>query len=161
VRRPQAGHRIAAPTPETGLSGPLKSSKWLVLVIGSSTSHYRIVEKLGEGGMGVIYKAKDTTLEPTVALKFLAAHLLDDEEAKERFLREDKAVAALQHPNICTVHEIGDVDRQPFMAMAFIEAPQVFVGHFVYEPCDIRPAGPARPRPRHPSTGSRDRCACR
>jgi serine/threonine protein kinase/Tol biopolymer transport system component len=91
------------------------------LIIGSSISHYRIVEKLGEGGMGVVYKAEDTKLERTVALKFLAQHLLDDDEAKERFLREAKAAAAIDHPNICHVHEIGEEDGKTFIAMAYLE----------------------------------------
>ncbi len=71
--------------------------------------------------MGVVYKAEDTTLERTVALKFLAQHLLDDEEAKERFLREAKAAAALDHPNICTVYEIAEADGKTFIAMAYLE----------------------------------------
>ena len=90
-------------------------------MVGSTISHYRIVEKLGEGGMGVVYKAEDTKLERTVALKFLAAHLLNDEEAKQRFLREAKAAAALHHPNICPVYEIDEVDGKTFLAMAFLE----------------------------------------
>jgi serine/threonine protein kinase len=93
----------------------------LANVVGSTISHYKILDKLGEGGMGVVYKAEDTNLERTVALKFLAAHLLNDPEAKQRFLREAKAAAALHHPNICTVHEIDDADGKTFLAMAFLE----------------------------------------
>ena len=88
-------------------------------MVGQSISHF--VEKLGEGGMGVVYKAEDTKLERTVALKFLAQHLLNDDEAKERFLREAKAAAALDHPNICTVYEIADVDGKTFISMAFLK----------------------------------------
>ena len=71
--------------------------------------------------MGVVYKAEDTRLDRTIALKFLAAHLLNDDEAKERFLREAKAAAALHHPNVCPVHEIDEVDGKTFLAMAFLE----------------------------------------
>ena len=86
-------------------------------MVGQTISRYRIVE----GGMGIVYKAEDTTLERTVALKFLAQHLLNDEEAKERFLREAKAAAALSHPNICTVYEIAEVDGKTFIAMEFVK----------------------------------------
>ena len=94
-------------------------------MIGQTISHYRIVEKLGEGGMGVVYKAEDTRLDRTVALKFLAAHLLDDEAHKARFLREAKAAAALDHPNIATIHEIDEANGQAFLAMAYIEGPSL------------------------------------
>ena len=90
-------------------------------MIGRTISHYRIVEKLGEGGMGVVYKAEDTKLERIVALKFLAAHLLNDQEAKQRFLREAKSTAALHHPNICTVFEVAEEDGRTFLAMAYLE----------------------------------------
>ena len=91
------------------------------MTAGSTISHYRIVEKLGEGGMGVVYKAEDTALERPVALKFLANHLLNDVEAKERFLREAKAAAALHHPNVCPVYEIAEADGKTFLAMAFLK----------------------------------------
>jgi hypothetical protein len=91
------------------------------LVIGSTISCYKIVEKLGEGGMGVVYKAEDTKLNRQVALKFLAQHLLDDAEVKERFLREAQATTALHHANVCPVHEIDEVDGKTFLAMAFLK----------------------------------------
>ena len=90
-------------------------------MIGETISHYQVTGEIGEGGMGVVYKAQDTKLERTVALKFLAAHLLSDEEAKKRFIREAKAAAALDHPNICTVHEIDEVRGKTFIAMAYLE----------------------------------------
>ena len=84
-------------------------------------SHYRLLEKIGEGGMGVVYKALDTNLNRTVALKFLATHLTEDPKARERFRREAQAAAAVDHPNICTVYEIDEVDGQIFIAMAYVE----------------------------------------
>ena len=90
-------------------------------MVGSTISHYKITEKLGEGGMDVVYKAEDTKLERTVALKFLAAHLLNYDEAKERFSRETKAAAARDRPNISTVYEIDDSEGKTFIAMSFVE----------------------------------------
>ena len=92
-------------------------------MIGRTISHYKITEKLGEGGTGVVYKAEDRKLRRTVALKFLSPKALDDEEEKARFLREAQAAALLDHPNIAAVYDIDEVDGQTFIAMAFIDGP--------------------------------------
>ena len=90
-------------------------------MVGKIISQYRVIEELGRGGMGVVYKAQDTKLDRLVALKFLPPHLSASEQDKARFIQEAKAASALNHPNVCTIHDIQEHGGQMFIVMEFVD----------------------------------------
>src|SRR6516165_12506991 len=108
-----------ASPPPPGDTRPVSNS--IDPLAGRVLSHYKIDERLGAGGMGVLYRATDLKLGRAVAIKLLARHLVSDQTAKARFVREARAASALDHPNIATIHEIGEEDGELFIAMALYE----------------------------------------
>src|SRR5210317_2671809 len=98
-----------------------KTQSFIALTKGTMVSHYKIISKIGAGGMGEVYLAEDTGLDRKVALKFLPPHLCQDEDCRKRFKREAQAAAKLSHPNIVTIHEVGEHQTRPYFVMEHIE----------------------------------------
>jgi len=108
-------------------------------VISQTISHYRILTRLGAGGMGEVYLAEDTKLDRKVAIKFLPSEVSADEHAKKRLMREAQAAAKLDHPNICAVHEVGEVDSRSFIVMQHVEG-ETLAARLERQPLDLRDA---------------------
>ena len=123
-------------------------------------SRYEILDKIGEGGMGEVFLARDTTLERRVALKFLPEQLQKDETSRKRFLLEAKSAAALDHPYICKIYEIGDLDGRSFIAMEYVEGETLARRLQKAAPCRPRRACASRPRSSKRSRRRTPRALC-
>jgi len=111
-------------------------------MIGKTILHYTILEKLGQGGMGVVYKAQDTKLDRLVALKFLPSQLAANETDRARFVQEAKAASAINHPNVCVIHDIQECDSQQFIVMEYVEGGTNLAENYCrHPPAGSEPAG--------------------
>ena len=128
-------------------------------MIGKTLAHYEILEKIGEGGMGEVYRARDTRLDRMVAVKMLPNHLSERPDLKQRFEREAKAISSLSHPNICTLHDIGTADGVEFLVMEYLEGETLFdrLARERLPPAEVLRIGPRSPRP---CTGRTARGSC-